>query len=473
MTFDELKDKYKIHVINGHHYYEYALDTETPVLTDTTPFYFECDNIKLYPTGWTNLVFDVLKILDSLNPKTKEELLSYELWWSKQKLFSETKNSNHRMYRDLYINLNHTATHSFMMLVNILEFYDVDLKSCLLLISRHHVCEPKEVKEYYHNEAVKGFKKALKSIGLDVFKANHIINNFETINGLLHEISPGFTDFFLFEDEFAFFNYKTKTIEYAQTKYITSPKSAGAIEKCLNYLDSYFADKEFFDNNDLKLSEDFIPILSKEIQYLFDSLKTTTISIDKLYSRMMLLHYDKMKELGTSSNRNVLFSIAKLGLRRTYYFSKPFISLSKETALSKEQMIKEYAYSKDSFTLSELKQHAKKLNITFLTNIQQFAEDIADDYVSINEDKFVRKSSFIITDSDLEKIKDEIDFYINSFSNIDSETYKGFSSLPTLVYPWNKYLLLGIINSFLREHYAVENSGSTYSALNFKVTLVK
>lgn len=71
----------------------------------------------------------------------------------------------------------------------------------------------------------------------------------------------------------------------------------------------------------------------------------------------------------------------------------------------------------------------------------------------------------------LETIKKELLFYINSFGKLDSEKYNGYISLPKLRYKWNKYLLIGIIRSYLSSEFEIEYTANNYKKLTYIIDI--
>lgn len=157
----DIYGKYKIHVINGRRYYEYNVDEKLPLLDNTIPYYFKYNDIEIYDNRWTMMALKIVQELDKRNPKTNDYLLNIKYSWSKTEVFSKNKRTNYTPFRDLYLNTSHDSTHALMSIQCLLRAYDVDPKECYLLINRHPIAEPADVREYIINRERHGFSKSL------------------------------------------------------------------------------------------------------------------------------------------------------------------------------------------------------------------------------------------------------------------------------------------------------------------------
>ena len=179
--FMDIYEKYKIHVINGRRYYEYNVDEKLPLLDNTIPYYFKYKDIEIYDNRWMFLAQKLVEELDKRNPKTDDYLLSIRYSWSKTDVFSRTKKTNYLPFRDLWLNTNHTSTHALMSIQCLLRAYDVNPSDCFLLINRHPVAEPAEIRDYIIDQERRGFSKALLARRFSFSRISKILSNFEVI----------------------------------------------------------------------------------------------------------------------------------------------------------------------------------------------------------------------------------------------------------------------------------------------------
>lgn len=107
-------------------YYRFDLSEILPILDDAVPFFFRYDGFEIYESSWNKMALGILESIDRRNPKSSEELLALQYCWSKTAPFSLTKRTNYTPFKGIYLNTNHTSTHSMMSIQRILEAYGID-----------------------------------------------------------------------------------------------------------------------------------------------------------------------------------------------------------------------------------------------------------------------------------------------------------------------------------------------------------
>ena len=110
--------------------------------------------------------------------------------------------------------------------------------------------------------------------------------------------------------------------------------------------------------------------------------------------------------------------------------------------------------------------HLKKLD-----NYMSFMEDVSDSFVQMDVKTMISSNKFSMTEPILGELKKEISYYINSFECINSETFVGYESLPKLSYEWNKYLLMGVVRTYLSGLFIAKTAGTNYRNLSYIVDI--
>lgn len=470
---NNLIEKYKIHFINGKRYYEFNMSETLPSLEDTVPYYFKYKDIEINSSAWNRMTLEILTAIDSINPKSDEELLNIHYHWTRTDIFSLDKRTNYTSFKNLYLNTNHTSTHAMMNIQGLLKAYNISLNECYFLIRRHFSVEPKEVKLHIRAMTIHAFSKSLQLNGYTSDRIGVIISNFETINKMLSKVSPGYNDFFLFDDYYYFTNYKVKLIEWLGKKhYSKQDKTYRAVKRCLDYLDDFYKNRKFYEilSNE-NVSDSIIKIIGDEIEILFKSLNSDVIVSNKLYARMRMMHINELNSLGQLNNPKDVYRLAKTYYSKKYYFKEPFISKDKNSNLSNDEIIYSYAYTLDEISILKLNQFADKMHLKKLDNYLQFFEEISDDYIQTNESKLVKKDKLDIDPEVLDKIKNELTYYLESYCIIDSESYAGYNVFPSINIVWNKYLLLGLCRTYFKEIISIQYKGKQYKNIAFKLTI--
>lgn len=465
-----INEKYGIVYINNKRYYEFDMSNELPFLDETVPYMFKYKNIEIIESSWSKMTVKILEQIDLLNPKTEYELLSIHYYWSKQDVFSTTKKANFSEFKNLFLNTNHTSSHAMMSIQCLLKAYNINLNECYFLIRRHFIYEPQEVKQIIRSNTIDGFKLALSLKSIEDKKIAAIVKNFEVINKYLSKASSGYDDFFLFDDYASFTNYKIRTLNELKKRVLPSNKNYKIIVLCLNYLDDFYKNRSFYEwLKSNKIEDSFLDCLKTEINNLFVSLKTDIIACNKVYSRMCLLYKEEMLKLGVMNNSKSLFIIITVFLSSDFYFKNPFISSHPITNITNYQIILSYANSLERFTITEINLYIEKMHLKKLSNYMEFINDSSTEFVQIGIESMVSVDSFPITDLQLKKIKDELNYYIESFGNIRSEKYNDYDSLPKLSFEWNTYMLVGIIRTYLNDWFSVETIGTNYKNATYLI----
>lgn len=471
---NELIEKYHIVYENGKRYYEFDMTEKLPMLDDTVPYLFQYKDIKIYESSWNRMTIKILEALDLINKKTEEELLSIHYRWSKQDVFSRTKKTNYTPYRGIFLNTNHSSCRAMMSIQCLLGAYGIKLDECYFLIRRHFSTEPAEVKDYIRSKTKNDFRKYLLLKKFASKRIETIIKNFEVINKYLEKVSSGYNDFWLFDDYYYFLNYKDKTIDEFKKRMTTDNKNFNIAARCLGYLDDFYKNRQFFDwleNNTIE--QKFLDLLTKEIDYLFDILKSDIVVCNKIYGRMFLLYNKEMALLNEMNTPSGLFKIISTLLNDKYHCKNFYISKKPIGDLTNDQIIISYINSLDKFSISELNAYIDNMHLKRLNNYMSFIEEISDSFVQIDEETLVSKERFEINTIAIEDLKKEICYYINSFGPINSESFAGFNSLPKLRYEWNKFLLMGIVRAYLFDTFSVKTSGINYKNINFIIDIKK
>ena len=468
-----LMEKYNLFFINGRRYYEFDMTTKLPILENTIPYLFRYKDIEIYESSWNKMAVRIVEELDKIHPRSESYLLKLEYWWSKTEVFSSVPRRNFSPYKNIFLNTNHTSTHAMMSIQCLLSAFDIKPENCYFVIRKHPIAESYSVRTYFKNKTINGFKACMAFRGFSEKRINTSINNFKVINQLLGLVSQGYDDFFLFDEYYNFLNYKIKVIQKAKEKFVSNQQNIDATVKTLNRLDEYYKNQEFYDDaTKIKIDENFKNELKQEIDYLFDSLNTSVITVGKLYARMSIVHGDSLEKLGSFNNQADLFRFVTAYFEKDYFYKKPFISKDKEIKLENDDIIISYAYDQDEISVTKLNNYANKMHLKKLMNYLGFFIDISDDYVQIDQEKAIRKETFDLDDDKLDVIEKELKYYIKSFGSIFSESYAGYSSLPNVGKIWNKYLLLGIVRTYLNDAFKIEYSIGTYKTFTFTITLL-
>lgn len=221
-------EEYGMVIIDGKRFYNVDLKVRSYDVEYSAPYYLHIGSKLLQKNSWSNLILELVKFLNALIPKTKEELLAIKNDWGKQEVFSADIKANYKKLNDeIYINCNHTAVHALWTIQLLLKEWGVPLDGCGMLIRRYPKSEKPEVLKYYEDKNKKDFEEYLSSVKrFSKEKAIKIIDFLENVN---NKICPclfkksGFDNIFVLEDMAVYSKMKYDILNYLNAKYLDKP----------------------------------------------------------------------------------------------------------------------------------------------------------------------------------------------------------------------------------------------------------
>ena len=241
------------------------------------------------------------------------------------------------------------------------------------------------------------------------------------------------------------------------------------IENGLIWLDT----KRFIYLDKIALDNEDIITLKNLIDSLFVSLNSDTISSRMVYSKLIQTNQELLNKLKIVNDNFSLFSLLRTLFKDDFGFSRPLISKSKEKTRSSYSMIASYINTLDQFSFKTINDYTSKMNIRGLYSYLMFMEDMSDNFVQINIDTMCKKDKFVLSNITLNEIKEDLNLMFSRFNTIDTKTFNGYQIFPKLQYNWNKYLLVGIIRTYLANEFEIINTSSKYDDNDFIIKIFK
>lgn len=112
--------------------------------------------------------------------------------------------------------------------------------------------------------------------------------------------------------------------------------------------------------------------------------------------------------------------------------------------------IVDYVRSKKSVTAAEINSYALINGIRQIGFIDIF-EMVSEDYVMLEKGKVLSKDIVAIDQAKIAKARTELQFYLRSFGDIDSEQFRGFSFLPMIGFKWDVVSFLRSAMSYCKD----------------------
>lgn len=229
----------------------------------------------------------------------------------------------------------------------------------------------------------------------------------------------------------------------------------------------WLASKEFIYMNKVVITEDTKNELKSFIDNLFTTLNTKVISARKVYARLKLLNRGLLDKLKIVNDTFSMFSLIRNLYGDKYFYNRPLIAIEKEAEFNQETVIRDFVMKQDSFNNKTIKDFITKLSLRGLYSYLDFMEDLSDTFVQVGLDSMVKKETLGIDDNFLKQLTHTLNLIFTRFNELKLANFTGYSLLPKLERKWNKYLLVGIIRTYLNDNYEIENTDSTYDTTDF------
>lgn len=221
--------------------------------------------------------------------------------------------------------------------------------------------------------------------------------------------------------------------------------------------------------NKLNIDYKFIEMMNQTLKENLYNNEIHAISMNKFYIKMKLKYGEILKQYKID-NSNKLFSVAE-HFCKNFYFNRPMISSDENYYQSQYSIICNYIKSLDKFSFDDVKEFIRNQRFNNLWNFSELLIEMSSDFVQVSVNSMISIKKFEISKEELSEIDRMISFLLNN-GNINTKTFKGYSLFPKLKYIWNKYLLIGIIRTFLSEKYEIENTENHYDKTEYIVRSV-
>lgn len=120
-----------------------------------------------------------------------------------------------------------------------------------------------------------------------------------------------------------------------------------------------------------------------------------------------------------------------------------------------------------TFNFKDFDRYAKIYGINSFISYLEFQVYMSNSFMQIDMDKCTNKSNLKLYKNVLKEFKDKIDYFIDKYGFIDTRTFNEYNEIPGLKQECNKYILVGIIRSYLNRHFTIEYTDSLYNMTDY------
>lgn len=219
--------------------------------------------------------------------------------------------------------------------------------------------------------------------------------------------------------------------------------------------------REWINIRDIKCSNDEIEVLRSVIKQLLKNKEIITAKHVAEETGLKLNSFFKRNHIEFPF---FLFGILKSIFREEFKFERPFIA-NLDTVITKgPDRVKEFIDGFDQITISEITEYNREHDLK-LYSILEFIRSINKEFLRVDEDLLVSIKALAISEDVLSSVRYILNKLLKEREAINLKKLK-MSSLPYAGYPWNKYLMASIIETFLDE-FEVVNTTNFYFSTEF------
>ena len=206
--------------------------------------------------------------------------------------------------------------------------------------------------------------------------------------------------------------------------------------------------------------------LYEYINKLIDQLGEGFVATRKVYFKM---HFDGiLNKFNYIDNSYDLFTLLKNVLGNKLTFKRPFISKGDNDRLTNSIVLNDYVSEFNTIEFDEIYAYCNKVGVRRLSRLE-IANTICDNFCLISIEKFVNKENDNINDFLLNRIKQVLNLIIGRETVINCNKFNKYLLLPNIGYKWNKYLLHGVLVSYLGDEFEIEYINKKFDDLEYVV----
>ena len=163
-----------------------------------------------------------------------------------------------------------------------------------------------------------------------------------------------------------------------------------------------------------------------------------------------------------------LFSIIQYFYKDDYFYSRPLISVEEGFIDTAYLLVKEHVRKLKIFNYGDIKKYLYKMNLGVIQSYLSFMDDLSDEYIQIDKEVMIKKEELQLTQEQLNRIESFVDLLLKN-RELNTAEFDGYFMLPKLNRGWNKYLLIGILKTYFKEKYDIENTTNFYDTTEYIV----
>lgn len=213
-----------------------------------------------------------------------------------------------------------------------------------------------------------------------------------------------------------------------------------------------YGPNKYIYKKDIKVSVDVINKLQSILENLIKN-SDGIVSINNLFIDIYYNYNYLIEELDIFNNAFSLFSLLREYFKDLYNFHRPLIFDKKYESMNVYTLIKKKLGHLQQISFNDIKEELIKMGLRENYTRDELIDFLSDTFVLIDDKTLVNKNHFNLSNTIIEEIKLILNLYLNREKEIDTKAFNSYNIFPKTRYKWNKYLLIGIIKSYLYNDY--------------------
>lgn len=229
---------------------------------------------------------------------------------------------------------------------------------------------------------------------------------------------------------------------------------------------AYYWGRGYINVNKLNISDEEKQGLFNAINFLINQYHNEYCSADELFGYIKLNMSEFIQRINLKYSYD-LFSVVQILFSGKFKFNRPLVGSFNAIFENKYELVDSYLVSKNVAKLTKLRKFIDSKNGSIVVGyypIYDIVVDKRNEFVAIDVDTIIRKESLNITEKEITRLDVVIDMLLDDKEElnieediINKDIFAEFAGIKA-----NKYLVFGLINTFLSEKYSLSISESTH-----------
>lgn len=217
-----------------------------------------------------------------------------------------------------------------------------------------------------------------------------------------------------------------------------------------DFVNKIFNKKNLYNNNSVYVKE-----LYEFIIETYEVMECSIISAKIIYSQLRLLKPELLKNIKSINDYDEFWDYLKKNYNNILFFDKPFVAIKPFNNIYEVTL--EYLQTLNGFDNQTIIMFENKIGYESTKGSNIYIEALSNEFIQVDETMMIKKEIFNLDEILLKRIKNNLDLYFKTNEVLETKTFKAYFTFPMLSgYSWNKYLLVGIVRTYLNVDYKIE-----------------